>query len=163
VEKIAGGQLGEELNQAERIEQETSGVKLLRNSIFQPGQHELFVARLEEQPEAGVVGYLLLRSNSISGHICALAVSSRYRRLGIAEKMVRTVLNGLKEKNKMECSLSVNTKNSIAISLYRKVGFEGSTSVKENFYSAGEHAYSMCQYTLKTETTETASAAEPGT
>lgn len=59
--------------------------------------------------------------------LTSIATSSEYRKMGLAEKILKDIFSDVKLKNKDICLLCGNEK---ALNLYSKVGFE----VKENLY-----------------------------
>ena len=75
-----------------------------------------------------VIGYLhgKLKQNywSSGGSIEYLFVSKKFRRRGIATKLINEFVSLMKKKNFVKVTLMVNLKNKNAEKLYKKLGFE---------------------------------------
>ncbi len=78
-------------------------------------------------------GYISLNTAADEGYINNIAVSKKFRRQGIAEKLL-TVLAKKAERQKLAfLSLEVRESNAAAIKLYEKCGYEN-MGVRKNFY-----------------------------
>lgn len=90
------------------------------------------------------------------GDITNVAVAEAFRRKGIAEHMLRTVLAQGEQMGLSEFTLEVRKSNQAAIDLYEKLGFV-TEGIRKNFYEfPGEDALIMWkrQETVATITTE---------
>lgn len=78
------------------------------------------------------------------GHVTSLAVMRTYRRMGLAEKLMRQSLFAMCECLKAQyVSLHVRKSNRAALHLYRdSLSFE-TTSIEKLYYQDGEDAYAM--------------------
>lgn len=76
------------------------------------------------------------------GHVVSIAVLPQYRRKGIAQAVINRALEGMQYYKAKQCFLEVRVTNDIAISLYKKLGFE-ITRTLNGYYSDGEDAYVM--------------------
>lgn len=99
-----------------------------------------------------LVGYVLAKMNddpdqqneAPNGHITSLSVMRTYRRMGIAEKLMRQALFALREVYKAEyVSLHVRQSNRAALHLYRDTLEFEVLSVEKSYYQDGEDAYAM--------------------
>lgn len=99
-----------------------------------------------------LVGYVLAKMNDddqnnnepLNGHITSLSVMRTYRRMGIAEKLMRQALFALREVNHAEyVSLHVRQSNKAALHLYRDTLEFEVLSIEKKYYQDGEDAYSM--------------------
>jgi ribosomal-protein-alanine N-acetyltransferase len=116
---------------------------------------------LDNYPEAFLVGinsngeviaYIMWRVektpslNSLKlvnkGHLVSIAVSSNYRRLGIAKALLTNSMERIKKYKINEYVLEVRVTNFSAINLYKKFSFS-TKSIKERYYRDGENAYYM--------------------
>ena len=70
-----------------------------------------------------VVGYVGSQSVLDGADMMNLAVSPDYRRQGIAEALVNTLVNDLKQRRIIVLLLEVRVSNASAIALYEKLGF----------------------------------------
>lgn len=102
--------------------------------------HALLLGTIPASKE--VVGYIILRFNSVSGCVEQLAVAQSSRRRGVGNQLLGSAMDFLLKRKKSSLSLHVNVENSNAISLYKKLGFQD-VGVKEDFYALGEHASYM--------------------
>ncbi|MBA2259035.1 MAG: ribosomal protein S18-alanine N-acetyltransferase [Acidobacteria bacterium] len=87
----------------------------------------LYVVRKQEHEIVGFCACWLIETEL---HINTLAVSSRYRRQGIATRLVRFVLEATGAD---KATLEVRRSNLAAIDLYEKLGFQA-TAVRERYY-----------------------------
>lgn len=80
----------------------------------------LWLVAMDGQTLAGYIG-----SQTVMGEadMMNVAVESQYRRKGIAEQLVLSLIEALKEKDATQLTLEVRTSNAPAISLYEKLGF----------------------------------------
>lgn len=76
------------------------------------------------------------------GHVVSIAVLPQYRRKSIAQAVINRALEGMQYYKAKQCFLEVRVTNDIAISLYKKLGFE-ITRTLNGYYSDGEDAYVM--------------------
>ena len=76
------------------------------------------------------------------GHVVSIAVLPQHRRKGIAQSVINKALEGMQYNKSKQCFLEVRVTNDIAISLYKKLGFE-ITRTLTGYYSDGEDAYVM--------------------
>ena len=80
-----------------------------------------------------VVGYCGAYGVCDEADINQVAVTGNYRRSGIGERMVRQLLDGLKERGYLYTTLEVRKSNTAEIALYEKLGFV-SEGIRKNFY-----------------------------
>lgn len=94
------------------------------------------LGKMEDDPEAD--------DKTPHGHITSLSVMRTYRRMGIAEKLMRQALYAMCESfNAKYVSLHVRKSNRAALHLYRdSLKFEV-TSIEKSYYQDGEDAYAM--------------------
>lgn len=99
-----------------------------------------------------LVGYVLAKMNDDAdsketepnGHITSLSVMRTYRRMGLAEKLMRQALFALCEVHKAKfVSLHVRQSNRAALHLYRDTLAFEMLSVESSYYQDGEDAYAM--------------------
>lgn len=91
---------------------------------------KFFVAKFEEK----IVGYIGLYLVGDAGDITNVAVSSQYRRKGIAGRLIEKVIMYAKENNISCINLEVRPSNTSAISLYTKYDFK-EIGMRKNFYT----------------------------
>ncbi|KAL6949932.1 N-terminal acetyltransferase A complex catalytic subunit ard1 [Hanseniaspora vineae] len=99
-----------------------------------------------------VIGYVLAKMNddpdaadkTLNGHITSLSVMRTYRRMGVAEKLMRQALFALVEVFQAEyVSLHVRQSNQAALHLYRDTLEFEVLEIERGYYLDGEDAYSM--------------------
>jgi ribosomal-protein-alanine N-acetyltransferase len=76
------------------------------------------------------------------GHVVSIAVMPQHRRKGIAQGLIKRALEGMEYYKAKQCFLEVRVTNDVAISLYKKLGFEVTRTIN-GYYSDGEDAYVM--------------------
>lgn len=103
-------------------------------------------------PNEKLVGYVLAKMNddpdqeddTPNGHITSLSVMRTYRRMGLAEKLMRQALFALREVYGAQyVSLHVRESNKAALHLYRDTLEFEVLSVEKSYYQDGEDAYAM--------------------
>lgn len=72
------------------------------------------------------------------GHIITLNIPPKYRRRGIATKLLHETENILKQRGISECRLEVREDNNAAIKLYHKLGYR-IVSKLERYYGKRKH------------------------
>jgi ribosomal-protein-alanine N-acetyltransferase len=111
---------------------------------------ETFIVAEENEK---IVGYIMCRIEvglaSIGlgglirkGHVVSIAVLPQGRRKGVAKALMISALKGMLCYKAKLCYLEVRVTNDPGVSLYRKLGFEVSRTLK-GYYSDGEDAYVM--------------------
>ena len=88
---------------------------------------------LTEEREGKTVGYALGRVVADEAELLKICVIAEWRKRGIAEKMLSGLLEKMREKGAAACFLEVRSKNSHAISLYEKLGFE-KIALRKDYY-----------------------------
>ncbi|OBA19457.1 acyl-CoA N-acyltransferase [Metschnikowia bicuspidata var. bicuspidata NRRL YB-4993] len=122
-------------------------VSAKRELIVDPKGDTAYIGKGEK-----IVGYVLgkmeddpdAEDKTPHGHITSLAVMRTYRRMGLAEKLMKQSLYAMCESFKAEyVSLHVRKSNRAALHLYRdSLKFEN-TSIEKSYYQDGEDAYAM--------------------
>ncbi|ORZ38054.1 acyl-CoA N-acyltransferase [Catenaria anguillulae PL171] len=110
------------------------------------------ISYVAEDHKGRIVGYVLAKMDDsdleakqyTSGHITSLSVMRKYRRLGLAEKLMRQSLDAMRDIFNAEfVSLHVRVSNAGALHLYSKsLNFEIMDTEKK-YYADGEDAYWM--------------------
>jgi ribosomal-protein-alanine N-acetyltransferase len=79
--------------------------------------------------------------------INSVFVFPRFRRKGVAEKLLSAAINTAKEKNLDKIFLEVRETNAPAIKLYQKAGFN-KVGTRKKYYFDGENAIVMTRENL---------------
>jgi ribosomal protein S18 acetylase RimI-like enzyme len=134
---------------------EASFVAVSTDVDVDDGQEEEYIETKADVQYTGtrekVVGYVLGKmaddddeDKTPHGHITSLSVMRSYRRMGIAEKLMRECLYVLCETFQAEyVSLHVRESNRAALHLYRDTLTFEVLSVEKGYYQDGEDAYYM--------------------
>ena len=80
-----------------------------------------------------VVGYVGSQSSIDEADIMNVAVHPDYRRQGIAEKLINTLVADLKKRGCHALLLEVRVSNTPAVTLYEKLGF-AQVGCRKNYY-----------------------------
>jgi ribosomal-protein-alanine N-acetyltransferase len=83
-----------------------------------------FVAQIGGETAGFVIGTVEIAGKRTFGHILTIDVLPRYRRIGIARRLLHTVEAAFRENDIPECRLEVREDNSVALSLYLKLGYQ---------------------------------------
>jgi ribosomal-protein-alanine N-acetyltransferase len=108
---------------------------------------------LELFEECGRYFYVAIRGRAILGYsvacvrlpraeLISIAVDRRYRRLGIADTLMRRTMSRLRKAGAARLTLMVRARNRGAIALYRKFGFRR-TGRAPRYYENGEDGVRM--------------------
>ena len=98
---------------------------------------------LVAEDEGAVVGYCGIYLAADEGEITNVAVSPFWRRNGIADMLLRNLLEHAKKRGIIRFILEVRCSNKPAIELYQKYGFK-TQGIRKNFYDKPkEDAYVM--------------------
>jgi ribosomal-protein-alanine N-acetyltransferase len=111
---------------------------------------ETFVVA-EENSE--IVGYAMCRIErsmpsfrftgfSKKGHLISIAVLPKYQHKGIGQALMQEIMKAIVGYEAREFYLEVRVTNALAISLYKKLGFQVA-KILHHYYSDGEDAYLM--------------------
>ena len=129
-------------------------VKIEEEIFSQPWSREGFLSSLREtktlylcaETEGKIAGYCGLLQVLDEADITNVAVSSGFRRQGIAKKMLEELIRIGLEKGIVNFTLEVRESNLPALILYEQLGFENS-GTRKNFYDLPkEHAVIMWKY-----------------
>ena len=93
-------------------------------------QLSLWLVALEENAVAGYVGSQTVMDET---DMMNVAVHPDHRRKGIAEELVLSLVEALKEKGSHCLTLEVRASNAPAIGLYEKLGFQ-QVGLRKNYY-----------------------------
>ena len=86
-----------------------------------------------EERDGKIVGYALGRVVADEAELLKICVLKEWRKRGIAEKMLGSLLGKMREKGAAACFLEVRSKNTPALALYQKLGFE-KIALRRNYY-----------------------------
>ena len=118
-------------------------------SILDNYPESFLVAHNSNEKIIGYIMWRVERSPTITslklknkGHLVSIAVSKKYRRLGIAITLLSHSMKKIKKYKIDEFVLEVRISNYGAINLYKRFNFQ-THSIKEKYYRDGENAYYM--------------------
>ena len=80
-----------------------------------------------------VVGYIGSQSSIDESDVMNVAVHPDWRRQGIAEQLIETLIGELKNRGSKALMLEVRASNAPAIALYEKLGFR-QVGLRKNYY-----------------------------
>ena len=87
-----------------------------------------------------VVGYIGSQSSADETDVMNVAVHPDYRRRGIAESLIESLIRELKNRGSHALMLEVRDSNEPAIALYEKLGFRQVGLRKNYYHNPKEHA-----------------------
>lgn len=109
-----------------------------------PDDSHEFLATVDE--EGKLLGYVGMMTVLDEGYISNVAVDPAYRRQGIADLLLRELLDRAVLRELSFVTLEVREHNEPAIALYRKHGF-APVGLRKNYYEApAENAVLMTKY-----------------
>ncbi len=90
-----------------------------------------------------IVGYVVgLIEFGVEGHVLSIAVAKSFRGRGYGKKLMLELESRFKERGVHRIKLEVRKSNTVAISMYRKLGYR-IVGVIPRYYPDGEDAYIM--------------------
>ena len=92
---------------------------------------------LTEKRGGKVVGYVIYSDVQGDAELLRIAVDKRYRRQGIANSLMQSMLEELIDSGAERLSLEVRAHNISAVALYKKFGFKD-IFIRENYYHEPE-------------------------
>lgn len=114
------------------IEKECFSLPWSRNA-FEESLEKAYSYFYVAEQNGKVVGYAGMYNIADEADVTNVAVNPLYRRKGIADKLVKKVIEKTRELNSACVNLEVRQSNSNAIALYEKNGFI-SLGIRKNFY-----------------------------
>lgn len=124
----------EHIDEIELLEKQCFSVPWSRQALISqlPDDMHFFIAAFNDSGR--VLGYVGMMYVLDEGYISNVAVSPEYRRLGIADKLIESLIKRANEKNLSFVTLEVRESNLPAIELYRKNGFSD-VGMRKNYYN----------------------------
>lgn len=124
----------EHIDEIELLEKQCFSVPWSRQALISqlPDDMHFFIAAFNDSGR--VLGYIGMMYVLDEGYISNVAVSPECRRLGIADKLIESLIKRANEKNLSFVTLEVRESNLPAIELYRKNGFSD-VGMRKNYYN----------------------------
>ena len=104
------------------IEKDCFTTPWTREMIASEAENSLSVLSVEEIG-GSAAGYALGRVIAGEGELLRIGTAECFRRRGIAEKLLASLLEKMRERGGEACFLEVRSQNAAAVSLYKKLGF----------------------------------------
>ena len=90
-----------------------------------------------------IIGFLVgIKTHDTTAKILMLSVNNNHRKQGIGSALLTQFLQEMLLQNIKQVDLEVRTNNKIALTFYKKHGFDITETIAR-FYQNGEDAYSM--------------------
>lgn len=119
------------LDTLEEIEKECFSVPWTREMLrYQMSGNNVFLAAVQNGEVMGYIGMMFVLDE---GYISNVAVTGKYRRMGVAKELIRALEAKCREMQLSFMTLEVRESNIPAISLYASFGFE-EVGVRKNYY-----------------------------
>ena len=96
------------------------------------------IAELNGKPVGFVTGALEKYEGEVVGHIYSVDVLEKYRRRGVASRLIEELEKAFAQEGVRTCYLEVKVDNIAARSLYEKLGYRA-FEVLLNYYGIGAH------------------------
>ena len=100
------------------------------NAISREIENKRIIITKENQE---IIGYCIYMLGGDQGEILRIAVKEDARKKGVGKKLLKKAFKKMKNEGVTEVFLEVRSRNSAAISLYEKMGFE-KIDVRKNYY-----------------------------
>jgi len=95
------------------------------------------VAKINSETVGFIIGMIHIERNSLVGHILTIDVLPKYRRKGIAQRLLQEIEKIFAEKNVKTCRLEVREDNVAALRLYERLGYKRISKLK--YYYGDAH------------------------
>ena len=124
----------ENIEDIENLEKQCFSVPWSRQALISqlPDDMHIFLAAFDG--DGRVLGYVGMMYVLDEGYIYNVAVSPEFRRLGVADRLIESLVLRAKEKDLSFVTLEVRRSNAPAIELYRKNGFSD-VGLRKNYYT----------------------------
>ena len=124
--------------------QDITDIKLMGNKLHNNYEFKLdtFSDCLVIINESFLIGFIIYSTIYERAEIVDLYVDEKYRNMGCAKQLIKSVINNCKENNCNNITLEVNKNNIPAISLYKYFGFKD-VSIRKSYYDDGNDALLM--------------------
>lgn len=124
----------EDIEQIEQLEKQCFSVPWSRQALISqlPDDMHIFIAAFDDG--GNVLGYVGMMYVLDEGYISNVAVSPEFRRNGIADKLIESLVLRANEKNLSFVTLEVRQSNTPAIDLYKKNSFLN-VGLRKNYYN----------------------------
>ena len=94
------------------------------------------MAKIDEEIAGFIIGLIYNTKSEKIGHVLTLDVAKKYRRKGVAIKLMRKLEEKFRENDVKECFLEVRIDNEAAKRLYKKLGYREIACLKD-YYGNG--------------------------
>lgn len=98
--------------------------------------------------DGNLCGYLCTYFVLDESNVLTIAVSEKYRRMGVGKKLLETLISECREKGIKNIYLEVRYSNTQAILLYEKIGFVKS-GIRQNYYTEPKEDGILYTYEIK--------------
>ena len=124
----------EDIEQIEQLEKQCFSIPWSRQALISqlPDDMHIFIAAFDDG--GNVLGYVGMMYVLDEGYISNVAVSPEFRRNGIADKLIESLVLRANEKNLSFVTLEVRQSNTPAIDLYKKNSFLN-VGLRKNYYN----------------------------
>ncbi|WP_455200130.1 ribosomal protein S18-alanine N-acetyltransferase [Kaarinaea lacus] len=85
------------------------------------------------EAEKEIVGFGIIQIKNNWGHLMNICIAPRYRGVGLGKKMTLHLLSEARQRHAAISWLEVRPTNSVAIKLYKSLGFR-KTKMRKNYY-----------------------------
>jgi len=96
------------------------------------------IAEIDGEVAGFIIGSLEVYNDKVVGHIYSIDVLEKFRRRGVASKLLNEMEKLLVERGAEECYLEVRVDNLAARSLYKKHGYK-QIEILKDYYREGIH------------------------
>lgn len=124
------------------IENEAFFEPWTKRGLIKDLEDNSFLEHFVYEKDGKVVGFYIISKITDLVEIFTIAVKKEYRSQKIGSTLLEEIIKFSKENDVTEIWLEVSTRNTTAISLYQKYGFE-IQKIRKNYYRSGEDAYNM--------------------
>lgn len=121
------------IDAVESIEKQCFSMPWSRNSLISQLPDDMHMFLVAENAQGTAIGYVGIMYVLDEGYISNVAVAPEYRRLGIADALIKTLVSKSEEKMLSFVTLEVRESNAPAIELYSKNGFS-QVGLRKNYY-----------------------------
>ena len=130
--RIVDAQL-KHIDAIKEIEKQCFSLPWSRQALISQLPDDMHMFIVAENEQGNAIGYVGMMYVLDEGYISNVAVSPEYRRLGIADALIRELVSKSEEKLLSFVTLEVRESNTPAIELYSKNGFT-EVGLRKNYY-----------------------------
>ncbi|NHM33241.1 ribosomal protein S18-alanine N-acetyltransferase [Neobacillus terrae] len=123
-----------DIEQVHRIEELSFSIPWSKEAFYNELFENKFAVYIVLEMDGKIVGYCGVWIVIDEAHVTNVAILPEYRGMKLGEALMMCLMNVAREKGAKTMTLEARVSNHIALSLYRKMGFQDG-GIRKNYYT----------------------------